>query len=70
MQRIHGSPLHPTSAEDRAFFARLAAINAAFEAARAGRPAQGLAEHAAAIDDLLGRYFIALTSSAAKKDPQ
>ncbi len=41
--------------------ARLAALNAAFEAARAGAPARGRAQEACAVDELLERCFHALT---------
>jgi len=67
------SPAVPTdflNAEDRAFFARLTALNSAFEAARAGRGAQLFAERATSIDALLDRYFIALTGQPADTDHQ
>ncbi|MEJ5210725.1 MAG: hypothetical protein WHV61_04755 [Burkholderiales bacterium] len=48
------------SAEERAFMARLLALNAAFEGARAGVPAQGLVRQAQAVDALLERYYAAL----------
>lgn len=54
------------SAEERAFMARLLALNAAFEGARAGVPAQGLAREAQAVDVLLERYFAALFPRNAK----
>lgn len=47
--------------EERAFFLQLSAMNAAFEAARAGDSARAMAERAVGIDDMLDRYFRALT---------
>jgi hypothetical protein len=40
----------------------LAAFNAAFDAARTGEPARVMAARADAIDELLNRYFLALTA--------
>jgi hypothetical protein len=55
-------PLTSSNAEERAFFTKLAALNTFFEATHAGIPAKAFGEHAAAVDDLLDRYFVALTS--------
>jgi hypothetical protein len=53
----------PLTAEEHLFLARLAALNAACEAVRAGTGARGFAEDAAAVDALLERLFSALTRS-------
>jgi len=45
------------SHEERAFFARLAAMNAMFEAARTGSPAQGYANRAQSSDALLASFL-------------
>jgi hypothetical protein len=52
----------PLTPEERAFFLQLAAFNAAFDAARTGEPARVMAARADAIDELLNRYFLALTA--------
>lgn len=61
MQRRPDHLIQHITPEERAFCTKLAAINAAFEAARAGIPAKALGERAASIDELLDRYFVALT---------
>ena len=48
--------------EERAFFIRLAALNAAFDGARAGESGRALAARSEAIDEMLNRYFVALTT--------
>ena len=63
------APFSP-NAEERVFFARLAALNAAFDAARAGKTAKSFADRASSIDALLDRYFVALTSQSNETDPQ
>jgi hypothetical protein len=52
-----------TSHEERAFFARLVAMNAMFEAARAGKPAQGFATRAQSSEVLLASFLEELKSS-------
>ena len=54
---------HLISHEERAFFARLAAMNTLFEAARAGKAAQGYANRALASDDLLATFLAELKSN-------
>lgn len=43
--------------DERAFFARLAAINTAFESARAGAPAQSFGHRALASDAILEAFL-------------
>lgn len=51
-------PLAPSlTHEENAFFARLAAINAAFEAVRAGQAAKSFAHRALSSDALLMAYL-------------
>jgi hypothetical protein len=63
MPALDVSSQGPLTAEERLFLARLAALNAACEGARAGAGARGFAEDAAAVDALLERLFSALTRS-------
>lgn len=58
------SASHALAPEERAFFLQLAALNAAFEAARSGVPGREMAAPAVRIDDMLNRYFRALTEHA------
>lgn len=70
MRRQQFSVPNALAPEERAFFLQLSAMNAAFEAARAGDAARAMAERAAGMDELLDRYFHALTSSdAAPQQP-
>ncbi len=62
MQRFPVSTPIPPSAEERAFFTQLTALNAFFEAASAGQQGKTFGERAAVVDELLDRYFVALTS--------
>jgi len=62
MQHPRSSSPRLLAPEERAFFLQLSALNAAFEAARAGEPARATAVGATAIDDMLNRYFLALTN--------
>jgi hypothetical protein len=62
MRHSRVSPPRSLAPDERAFFVKLAAMNAAFEAARAGEAARPLAARADAIDDMLNRYFLALTA--------
>jgi hypothetical protein len=60
MQHPQISPSQMLAPEERAFFLQLAALNVAFEAARAAPPGPDMATAAARIDDSLNRYFRAL----------
>lgn len=56
--RTHHAPVAvPMSHEERAFFARLAAMNAAFESARAGKTAQSFGHRALSSDALLEAFL-------------
>jgi hypothetical protein len=56
--RIHHAPAAiPASHEERAFFARLAALNVAFESARAGKTAQSFGHRAQSSDALLTAFL-------------
>ena len=56
--RTHPAPeATPMSHEERAFFARLAAMNAAFESARAGKTAQSFGHRALSSDTLLEAFL-------------
>ncbi len=48
---------HRISYEENAFFARLAALNTAFEAARAGKTARAFAHRALSSDALLDAFL-------------
>ena len=66
--RTHHAPVAaPMSHEERAFFARLAAMNAAFESARAGKTAQSFAHRALSSDALLETF---LQEIQAQNSPQ
>ena len=66
--RTHHAPVAaPMSHEERAFFARLAAMNAAFESARAGKTAQSFAHRALSCDALLETF---LQEIQAQNSPQ
>jgi hypothetical protein len=57
-------PMHQNSShEERALFARLAAMNSFFEAARAGVPAQDMAARALSSEQLLATFLEDLKSS-------
>ncbi len=62
MQRLPVSAPIPPSAEERAFFTQLTALNTFFAAASTGKQGKAFGERAAAVDELLDRYFVALTS--------
>lgn len=61
MQHPRLSAPHLLPPDERAFFLQLAALNVAFDAARAGAQCREMAKPAMAIDDVLNRYFLALT---------
>lgn len=65
MSASHDPTAIPPGAEERAFMARLVALNTLFEAARAGTPARGFGAEAARLDALLERYYRALTNAGA-----
>lgn len=64
MQHPQISAPHLLAPEERAFFLQLTALNVALEAARAGPPSREIAKPAVAIEDMLNRYFFALTEQA------
>ena len=67
MQKFPEHLIQRMSPEEQAFCAKLIALNTAFEAARAGKPAQPFGQRAASIDELLDRYFLALKSDFPSK---
>ena len=57
--RTHHAPVaSPMSHEERAFFARLAALNVAFESASAGKTAQSYGHRALSSDALLEAFLL------------
>lgn len=58
------STFHPMSHEERAFFARLAAMNTMFESARTGVSAQSFSSRAQSCDDLLVTFLDTLKTGA------
>lgn len=64
MQHQQISAPQQLAPEERAFFLRLAALNAAFEAAKAGPAGREMAAPAVSIDGILDRYFLALTDNS------
>lgn len=57
MNTAHKTPSGYMSHEERAFFARLAAMNTLFESARAGDSARGFAVHAQSCDAVLTAFL-------------
>ena len=57
MSFTHPPSVHGLSYEDKAIFSRLAALNATFEAARVGKPAQSFAHRALYSDAILEAYL-------------
>ncbi|OFZ69373.1 MAG: hypothetical protein A2Z01_01050 [Betaproteobacteria bacterium RBG_16_58_11] len=57
MRTRHAPAAIFTSHEERAFFARLAALNVAFESARAGKPAQSFGHRAQSSEALLTAFL-------------
>ncbi|MBI5751414.1 MAG: hypothetical protein HZA59_04625 [Hydrogenophilales bacterium] len=57
MRTHHVPAAIPTSHEERAFFARLAALNVFFESARAGKAAQGFGHRALSSDAILEAFL-------------
>ena len=60
---ISQATVNPISHEERAFFARLAAMNTLFEATRSGHSAQSFASGAQSCDTLLLAFIENLKSS-------
>ena len=64
--RIHSAPTAISmSHEERAFFTRLAAMNAAFESARAGKTAQSFGYRALSSDALLKAFLQEIQAQSA-----
>lgn len=58
------STFHAMSHEERAFFARLAAMNTMFESARSGASAQSFSSRAQSCEALLATFLDTLKSDA------
>lgn len=57
------TPPRQLTPEERLFMARLAGLNAAFEAARAGTPGRAVAAETRAVEEFLERCYLALTQA-------